>query len=91
VHRHSIDAWRFYPDAGHALELWAQLQAMPCLLLESFIAAPGVFGWRDFVAVFCKTSLLSSDHHPRRICHALEGHEHGYVLEPGARRGELHP
>ncbi len=54
VHRHPVDCWRFYPDAGLALARWAQRCGWAVSLIESFILPPGIEGWSDFVAVFGK-------------------------------------
>lgn len=59
VHRHPIDAWRFYPDAGTALARWAERNLEPISLVESFIRPPGWEGWSDFVAVFAKRPFES--------------------------------
>lgn len=53
-HRYPVDCWRFYPDAGHALALWATRRGMEVELVESFVAAPAAEGWADFIAVFRK-------------------------------------
>ena len=52
VHRHPVDCWRFYPDAGVALARWADRSGWPVALVESFILPPGAAGWSDFVAVW---------------------------------------
>ena len=52
VHRHPVDCWRFYPDAGVALAHWVRSLAKPVALVESFILPPGAEGWSDFVAVW---------------------------------------
>jgi SAM-dependent methyltransferase len=52
VHRHPVDCWRFYPDAGLALANWADREGWPVSLVESFILPPGGAGWSDFVAVW---------------------------------------
>lgn len=36
VHRHPVDCWRFYPDAGKGLEKWARRCGYDITLLESF-------------------------------------------------------
>jgi SAM-dependent methyltransferase len=54
VHRHPIDAWRFYPDAGKALARWAQRRDYKIELVESFILPKNGDIWTDFVAVFSK-------------------------------------
>ena len=51
VHRHPVDCWRFYPDAGAALAAWMSREGYPTTLIESFIRPPGGEGWSDFVAV----------------------------------------
>jgi SAM-dependent methyltransferase len=53
-HRHPVDNWRFYPDAGIALSRWAQRSGVPTLLLESFIGWQDTHIWNDFVGVFVK-------------------------------------
>jgi SAM-dependent methyltransferase len=88
VHRHPVDCWRFYPDAGHALARWGVYHHLPCLLLESFLAAPSVFGWRDFVAVFSRGDAVAAQAHERRILDSLEGYDHGFVLHP---EGDMTP
>ncbi len=59
IHRHPLDCWRFYPDAGHALVEWLQRSGYNAMVLESFIGAkiPEARGggiWNDFVAVFLR-------------------------------------
>jgi len=55
-HRYPVDCWRFYPDAGHALQVWAARRGIAVELLESFVAKPAGDGWADFIAVFRKPS-----------------------------------
>lgn len=57
VHRYPIDAWRFYPDSGVALQDWGRRQGFEVTLLESFITDEDLREnaaeiWNDFVAVF---------------------------------------
>lgn len=52
VHRHPLDCWRFYPDAGVALVVWAGRRGHPVRLVESFQMPPREDQWVDFVAVF---------------------------------------
>jgi SAM-dependent methyltransferase len=49
------DHWRFYPDAGKALEAWAARNDASLQLLESMLL-PQCDGepWNDFIAVYCK-------------------------------------
>jgi SAM-dependent methyltransferase len=51
-HRYPTDNWRFYPDAGLALEKWATRRGFPVKLVESFIAERQSDMWNDFVGVF---------------------------------------
>ena len=54
-HGHPFDHWRFFPDAGLALQQWAKRSGIEIDLLESFTGDrhPGEF-WNDFVMVFRK-------------------------------------
>lgn len=56
VHRFPLDVWRFYPDAGIALQNWSIKNNSPLNLIESFTSDHGVGIWNDFVAVFQKES-----------------------------------
>lgn len=51
-HTYPLDCWRFYPDAGVALEAWAQRMGRPIHLIESFVAPRIADHWNDFVLVF---------------------------------------
>lgn len=55
-HRHPVDCWRFYPDAGNALARWAKYRGEQVRLLEHFLSnAPGTDQpWTDNVMVFGK-------------------------------------
>lgn len=57
-HRYPNDYWRFYPDAGKALEEWGKQNGNEIELIESFVL-PQWEGelWNDFVAVFHKKSV----------------------------------
>jgi SAM-dependent methyltransferase len=53
VHRYPIDVYRFYPDAGKALEKWGQSTHPELRLAESFIGKhDDDEPWNDFCAVF---------------------------------------
>jgi len=56
VHRHPVDCWRFYPDAGQALTKWAHRNGVELELVETFIGEPDpdIAHWEDFVAVWRK-------------------------------------
>ncbi len=52
VHRYPKDYWRFYPDAGLALQDWACSRDIDIMLVESFTAERENDVWNDFCAVF---------------------------------------
>jgi SAM-dependent methyltransferase len=52
IHRYPIDVYRFYPDAGKALERWGQTIRPEIELAESFIGKHDGDPWNDFCAVF---------------------------------------
>ncbi len=52
IHRYPIDVYRFYPDAGKALEKWGQTIRPELRLAESFIGKHDEETWNDFCAVF---------------------------------------
>lgn len=54
THRHPGDYWRFYADAGKGLADYAKTNAIPCTLIESFIANREADIWNDFVGVWQK-------------------------------------
>ncbi len=51
-HAYPTDIWRFYPDAGLALEAWARHQGRAITLLESFVAPRIADCWNDCIMVF---------------------------------------
>jgi len=54
-HRFPTDSWRFYPDAGLALNRWALRNGYNSTLMESFIGAQHDQDvWNDFVCVVLK-------------------------------------
>jgi SAM-dependent methyltransferase len=68
-HRHPRDSWRFYPDCGRALEMWAQRQNSPVLLMECLTLRRKNDIWNDCILVFRKEpsarqvpAKLMSDH-----------------------------
>ncbi|MEO6091867.1 MAG: methyltransferase domain-containing protein [Novosphingobium sp.] len=52
IHRYPQDYWRFYPDAGLALEEWARDAGFEVTLVESFVAERESEVYNDFSAVF---------------------------------------
>ena len=50
-----IDAWRFYPDSGKALQNWANINNFKNLiLLESYTYKRRDSDWNDYIAIFLK-------------------------------------
>lgn len=57
-HRHPLDCWRFYPDSGLALALWARRSGHDITLVESFIASRRDAEWNDAVLIFTKGPVV---------------------------------
>jgi SAM-dependent methyltransferase len=55
-HAYPHDNWRFYPDAGLALERWAQRAGQPMQLIESGTLRRRHDVWNDLVMVFQKAA-----------------------------------
>ena len=53
-HGYPLDHWRFYPDAGIALEMWGRRMLQPVRLVESFVTSLRVDEFNDCVMVFSK-------------------------------------
>ena len=53
-HAHPLDNWRFYPDAGLALESWGRHNGVSVSLCESFVANEMQDIWNDLVMIFWK-------------------------------------
>jgi SAM-dependent methyltransferase len=70
VHRHPLDCWRFYPDAGLALQGWARRQGYDLTLVESFIGRRASNIWNDAVMVFRRGPAGAAN---RRISELLPG------------------
>jgi SAM-dependent methyltransferase len=71
-HRHPVDCWRFYPDAGSALVRWAERNNIPAALLESFIGEQDGDQWNDFVAVILKDRQHVAAYPNRILEHKLD-------------------
>ena len=75
-HRYPVDCWRFYPDAGSALQRWANREGYNTELLESFVGEQDVAPWNDFVAVFVKDAGFKGQYPSRiqdQICNFRNG------------------
>ncbi len=75
-HRFPVDCWRFYPDAGKALEKWARHCGHDITLLESFVGHQDQDIWNDFVAVFCKGN---PEVYPKRIVNCITDYDNALV------------
>ena len=79
-HRYPVDCWRFYPDAGIALEHWAIKNGYKDVaLVESFIGVKKNDLWNDFVAVFIKSQELIPLHNKKMI-DQLDSYTNGYIF-----------
>ncbi|HZI65140.1 MAG TPA: methyltransferase domain-containing protein [Thermoanaerobaculia bacterium] len=94
-HRHPTDNWRFYPDAGAALNEWAHRSGYDSVLLESFVGWQDGDVWNDFVAVFAKTRSAAVRYpdriHPKALNPTnviVDGNDEpiNYVQQPQDRR-----
>jgi SAM-dependent methyltransferase len=64
------DHWRFYPDAGIALEEWGRRMLRPITLVESFNLSRSKTSFRDYIMVFAK----GYDFKPASyLCDQIEG------------------
>ncbi len=80
-HAYPRDNWRFYPDAGLALQDWGRLMGQAVTLVESFIAPQQDAWFNDCVMVFAKGEPA-----PRaeRLAHRIAGITNYRLLEqPG--------
>lgn len=79
VHPYPVDCWRFFPDCGGALVLWAEKNGRQPALLESFIGNKQGDIWNDFVGVFVKDKDCASEY-PTRMTDTLVEFVNGTVL-----------
>lgn len=87
VHRFPVDCWRFYPDSGHALVTWANLNSLKPAVLESYISNQMLECWNDYVCVFVKDKDFVSAH-PHRILDHFTDFTNGYRHESNERLKE---
>ena len=66
-HAYPYDHWRFYPDAGLALESWGRRSGHEVFLVESFVNDKEQDIWNDFVAVFTKSEAMLSRYPERMV------------------------
>jgi len=77
-HRYPVDCWRFYPDSGHALILWARRNGIDSLLLESYTSHKKMDIWNDFIAVFLKERKFEHKF-PARIVEKISNFDNGWT------------
>lgn len=77
-HRYPVDCWRFYPDAGKALENWARRSGFRPAMLECFTGKQRHALWNDYVAVYVKDEAQLSQY-PRRIIDSYTEFTNGIV------------
>lgn len=66
VHRYPVDCYRFYPDAGIALQDWARRCDYDVTLVESVVMRKDDSEWNDWVAVYAVGPVIEpSDIRPR--------------------------
>ena len=69
-HTFPVDCWRFFPDAGKALEKWGRYNDLSVKLLETYIVKPNYQKQddhiADFVSIFIKDETYE-DLYPNRI------------------------
>lgn len=66
-HAHPVDCWRFYPDSGAALALWARRSGREMHLVETFAAGSrGHQEWIDLALVFVRGEGEAEGYRPLR-------------------------
>lgn len=88
VHRYPVDCWRFYPDSGHALVRWAELNSYRPAVLESYVSNQMLECWNDFVCVFVKDREHAKNH-PKRILDDFSDFTNGYRIGDSKRLNEV--
>jgi SAM-dependent methyltransferase len=86
-HRYPVDCWRFYPDAGMALQNWGRRSGYGTTLLESFTSEQRDDAWNDFVAVFVKDESYAG-RYMQRIQHVRPQFTNGLVLNSMSLQNE---
>jgi SAM-dependent methyltransferase len=59
VHRHPLDCWRFYPDAGAALAAYACCEIIDTGVLKEDFPVKGASNWKDWYCVLKKPDVDS--------------------------------
>jgi SAM-dependent methyltransferase len=80
-HRHPEDCYRFYPDAGRALQAWAQHSGYKnALMIESYTSLQDGDMWNDFVAIFIKDQNYINLY-PKRILRQIKNFTNGTMFD----------
>lgn len=72
IHRYPVDCYRFYPDAGFALQNWARRSQYEVTLIESFVLQKNESEWNDWVAVFRVGPRVVQPTSPTPLAHKLK-------------------
>lgn len=83
IHRHPVDCYRFYPDAGVALANWACRSGYPMTTLESFIVRQKASEWNDWCSVFFRGESQSAPVVPTSLGVVLDTYAVGAGTDSG--------
>jgi hypothetical protein len=72
IHRYPVDCYRFYPDAGFALQNWARRSQYEVTLIESVVLRKDESEWNDWVAVFRVGPYADQPTSPPRLTQKLK-------------------
>jgi len=79
-HRFPVDCYRFYPDAGFALQNWARYSGYHSVtLIESYTSLQDGDMWNDFVAIFIKDSQFLNTY-SNRILYQIKNYTNGVIF-----------
>lgn len=90
VHRYPLDCYRFYPDAGIALQNWARRCHHDVTLIESVIMRKDDSEWNDWVAVYVVGPIIEPSGIRPRLTERFEPHSIGHGT-PGYQFAETEP
>jgi len=72
IHRYPVDCYRFYPDAGFALQNWARRSQYEVTLIESVVLQKDDSEWNDWVSVFRVGPFPDQPASPPRLAQKLK-------------------
>jgi hypothetical protein len=89
-HGYPLDFWRFFPDAGVALEMWGKRMSQPVKLIESFtFINPVKRAFNDCVMVFTKDRAFVPERYIQDGHAAVFNGRKGVVMPLEANRDTL--